>query len=109
MGELGSPRSKNADNSDKDATHYNDGAEHELDLSIISPGSTKSECNRFQYKVGIKANGNDKWKITNSRIELTFGDNSELDAESKYFELESKGSRYVESGPFVAPAVKEAA
>lgn len=100
---------ENADNSNKDATEYNDGSEHMLDLALISPGSTKADCNGFHYKVGIKANGNDKWKVATSRVQLVFSDNTELDANSGYFELESKGSQYVETGPFVAPAAKEAA
>jgi hypothetical protein len=91
---------ENADNSDKDATEYNNGSMHVLDLALISPGSTKSECMDFTFKVGIKANGNDKWKVADARVELIFSDLSELDGRSGYFELESRGSTYTETSTF---------
>lgn len=91
---------KNADNSNDDKTEYNDLSEHTIELVVKSPGSTKAECQKFKFRVGSQAKGNDKWKIDKTRVTLTFSDNTTLFQESGAFELNSRGSKYVESDLF---------
>lgn len=38
---------ENADNSDKNATEYNDGSNHAFDLNVLSGGSTKADCDGY--------------------------------------------------------------
>ena len=87
---------ENADNSDKDATEYNDHSTHSIDLSVLS-ATEKSECVNFTFKVGSKANGNDKWKIRDANVELFFTDGTNLTRSTGSFELNSKGSKYTEA------------
>jgi hypothetical protein len=88
---------KNADNSGDDKTEYNDNSDHTIDLVVKSPGSTKADCQKFKFRVGSQAKGNDKWKITKATVTLTFDDNTALTQEAGAFELNSRGSKYVES------------
>lgn len=48
------------------------------------------------------------WVKYAERVELCFTDNSELDAESGAFTLDSKDFKYVEAGPFAAPRAQGA-
>ena len=88
---------KNADSSGDDKTEYNDNSDHTIELVIKSSGSTKTDCQKFKFRVGSQAKGNDKWKITKATLTLTFDDNTTLSHEVGAFELNSRGSKLVES------------
>jgi len=86
---------ENADNSDKDATEYNNGSDHTIKLTVLSPGSTRDACAGFKVKVKSKANGNDKWQF-NARVTLYFNDGTNLSKGKDGIELNSRGSNFVE-------------
>ena|SRR5665213_2269452 len=84
----------NADNSDDDATEYNDGSEHTIKLAGLSTGSTKDDCNGFKVSLKSKANGGDKWKIETARVILYFTDGTNLAKEIHGIELDSDDSNF---------------
>jgi hypothetical protein len=84
-----------ADNSDDDATEYNDGSDHAIPLVVKSTGSTKEECAGFKVRVRSKAKGNDKWKF-NARVTLGFSDGTNLVKPKDDIELNSRGSQFAE-------------
>ncbi len=86
---------ENYDNSDKDATEYNNGSPHSIPLTVLS-ASEKPLCVSFAFKVGSKAKGSDKWKIKDSNIELLFDDGTNLVRSSGAFELNSRDDKYTE-------------
>jgi hypothetical protein len=88
---------ENADNSDNDRTEYNDHSEHTIKLIVESPGATKESCKKFKFRIGSKANGNDKWKIEKAKVTLYFDDGTNLVQECGAQELNSRGSRYLET------------
>lgn len=85
---------ENADNCDSDACEYNDGSRHTVVLNVLSPGSTKDDCQGFKAKIKSKANGNDKWKIKKATVTLYFSDGTNLVKERSDFELNSRGSNF---------------
>ncbi|MFL5330820.1 MAG: hypothetical protein ACJ8C4_18130 [Gemmataceae bacterium] len=88
---------ENADNSAGDATEYNDNSEHTVKLVVKSDGATMAKCAKFKFKVGMRANGKDKWKFR-GKVTLYFDNGQTLVQEVGNTELESKGSTYTELG-----------
>ena len=85
---------KSADSSDGDATEYNNGSSHTVDLNINSTEANKTQCTGFITLIKTVAHGNDKWKLRDAKVVLSFDDGSKLETSKSNFELESRNSRF---------------
>lgn len=86
----------NAANSSGESTHYNDNTSHTIKLKVDNGRATRHECEKFKFKVGIKANGNDNWKFS-ARVTLYFEKGKTLVEHITNADLNSRGSTYVET------------
>jgi|HubBroStandDraft_6_1064221.scaffolds.fasta_scaffold371709_1 hypothetical protein len=75
--------------------HFNDNTDHTIGLRIDSPNLTRAECENFKFKIGTKANKNDKWKFR-GKIILRFDGGQTLTREFGNTELNSRGGHFVE-------------
>jgi hypothetical protein len=86
----------NADNSSGESTHYNDNTSHTIKLKVDNGRATRHQCEKFKFKVGTKANGNDNWKFS-ARVTLYFEKAKPLVEHITNADLNSTGSTYVET------------
>lgn len=82
---------ENADDSEKDPTEYKNGSDHTIALTLLSPGSTKDECQNFTVRVKQKPAGEDTWKF-NARVTLWFSDGTNLQKTMDGLVLENAGA-----------------
>jgi hypothetical protein len=81
----------NRDNSGDDGTQYKDGSDHQFDLDLDAPGSSKSTARGYKVQVCQHTHGHDTWRF-NGRVVLYFSDKTNLEASSDGNELKNDGA-----------------
>lgn len=104
-------RNNNDNCNDPNSRHYCDGSRHDFDVTVREH-IPKSQCNNFQWMMGIEASGavkigdlpvyhliplapeggNDKWMF-DAFLTLTFSDGSTFSANKMHQTLNSRGGR----------------
>jgi hypothetical protein len=82
----------NADSSNSDATAYNDGSDHFVELVVQNSAATPSVCRGFQVTIAIRPTGglcHDTWHF-DAQVVLYFSDGSTLLAEKGDLSLSSE-------------------
>jgi hypothetical protein len=95
---------------------YEPGSEHRVDLVVKDSAVTEDQCKSFKFKFGIKAVGNDYWRLSKATVVLTFdtghtisksvtcptppGANPTLGDSNKDIFIQSCASQLVEKGFF---------
>ncbi len=101
-----------AQSSDNDSTHYNDGSIHSFHFSPVNDHILKDECTNFKWRMGIKASGgidvtievqgvggtlhhgNDRWTF-DAWLTLRFSDGTSLTTNKLGQILESHNGKLV--------------
>ncbi len=102
----------NAERSDDDSKHYNDGSDHSFDVPLSEGTVLKSDCTNFKWRMGIQASGpnwiiklggtpednpgggNDQWQF-DAWLTLNFGDGTFFTTDKLGQTLNSTGGELV--------------
>jgi hypothetical protein len=66
-----------AETSDDDSKHYNNGETHQFGFKPIEPDIPKEQCLPCSWKMGIKANGDDTWTF-DAWLYVVFSDDTSV-------------------------------